>query len=126
MNVVLIKNHDYIHYNISNLIGYKFYPKRYIKNLVVINFDLLKLIIYIKVNEKIEYIRRTIYLMINSNATIIDDCVMMEKELYNLVSKINKKYINYLDDNDYDSFINNIYKLNMQIDLKKRIIISNN
>ena len=122
MNVVLLKDNNYLYYNINNLNGYTFYPRKNISNLVIINDELLKLIIYIKVNRMLEYINKVIKLMINSNATIISDCVMMEEEIYKLINIINNKYINYLESDNYSYFIKSLYELNMELDLKKRII----
>ena len=123
MKVVLQNNNNYINYNISNIDGYIFKPKKYINNLVIVNEELLKLILIIKINKKINNISKIIDLMTNSNATIISDCEMMENELVILIKMIENKYKIYLDEFEYFDLIKTIYELNMRIDLKKRMII---
>ena len=123
MKVVLQNNNNYINYNISNIYGYKFKPKKYINNLVIVNEELLKLILIIKINKKINNISKIIELMTNSNATIISDCEMMENELSILIKMIENKYKIYLDEFEYFDLIKTIYELNMRIDLKKKMII---
>lgn len=122
MKVVLLNENSFINYNVTKLNGYKFNPKRNITNLVIINEELLKLILTIKINKQINKIRKAIILMINSNATIISDCDMMEDELYKLVNNIEIKYKKYFDESEYFELIKSTYELNMEISLKKKVI----
>ena len=122
MKVVLQNNNNFINYNISNIDGYIFKPRKYINNLVIVNEELLKLILIIKINKKISNISKIIELIVNSSATIISDCEMMENEISILLKIIENKYKIYLDEFDYFDIIKTIYELNMRIDLKKRMI----
>ena len=117
MKVVLLYENNFINYNIGKLDGYGFKPRKNINNLIIINEALIKLILTKKINKQINRARKTIELMINSEATIISDCEMMEKELSRLVNNIDKKYKKYFDEFEYFELIKSTYELNMEIDL---------
>lgn len=124
MKVVLLKEKSFISYELFNIDGYKFKPKKNIKNLVIVNIDLIKKILARKINKDINKANKTIKLMLNSDATIVSDCIMMENELSRLIKKIDKKYKKYFTEFEYFDLIKSIYELNMEINLKKKFLES--
>ena len=124
MKVVLLKEKSFISYELCNIDGYKFKPKKNIKNLVIVNIDLIKKILTRKINKDINKASKTIKLMLDSNATIVSDCIMMENELSRLIKKIDKKYKKYFTEFEYFDLIKSIYELNMEINLKKKFLES--
>ena len=124
MKVVLLKEKNFISYELFNIDGYKFKPKKNIKNLVIVNIDLIKKILTRKINKDINKASKTIKLMLDSNATIVSDCIMMENELSRLIKKIDKKYKKYFTEFEYFDLIKSIYELNMEINLKKKFLES--
>lgn len=123
MEVVFIKNSNYIEYHSFLLDGYKFNPRRKsINSLVVVNRDIVKYVLNKKISKKIKKVDKTIKLIIDSNVAIIEDCNMMENELVSLIKLIINKYMKYFDEFEFFEYIKKIYILNMALNLKKKLI----
>ena len=67
----------------------------------------------------------TVKLMLDSNVTIVGDCNMMINEINRILKNIENKYRIYLDEFDYFELIKSLYSLNMELNLKKKLIENN-
>lgn len=126
MNYIVVQNNKFIKYRLfeSKNNGYKFYPKKNINNLIIVNQSLIKTILEIRIRRDILKATKTINLMLGSSITLISDCDMMEKELFRLLKKIDNKYKKYFNEFEYFELIKDIYSLNMEILLKKKFLVS--
>lgn len=126
MKVVFIKNNNNEFYEKINIDGYKFIPKRKnITSLKIINNKLIKDVLNKRLKKDIKNIDKAIKLMIKSNITEINDCIIMENEIMRIIKNLNNKYIKYLNEFEYFDYIKKIYILNMIITLKKKLIENN-
>lgn len=125
MKVVYIKNNNNESYKNLNIEGYKFIPKRKnITKLNIINNKLTKDILNKRIKKDIKNIEKAINLMIKSNITETNDCIIMEKEIERIINIINNKYLIHLSELEYFDYIKKIYILNKTINLKKLLINS--
>ena len=125
MNYVIAHDNKFLKYKKNNNTGYIFFPKNSIKNLTVLNESLLRIILKKRVKIDIFKSTKAINLMLDSDITLVSDCEMMEQELVRLLNKINVKYKKYFNEFEYFELIKDIYSLNMEILLKKKILLSN-
>ena len=125
MKVVFIKNNNYKNYKNLILEGYKFTPKRKnINSLLIVNKSIIKNILNKRIRKDLKNIDKAIKLMIKSNITEIQDCIIMENEINRIINNLDNKYIKYFNEFEYYDFIKNIYVLNNVINLKKNLIIN--
>lgn len=125
MKVVYDKNNKFINYKLDNSDGYKFKPKKKINNLTIINRDMINIILLKKIKKDINKVSITVKLMLDSNVTIVGDCNMMINEINRILKNIENKYRIYLDEFDYFELIKELYSLNMELSLKKKLIENN-
>ena len=125
MNVVLNKKNKYLSYKLNKIDGYMFKPKRKINNLVIVDKKYINIILTKKILKDINKTIKTIKLMLNSDVTIVDDCDMMLKEIKRIIFNIENKYKKYFDEFDYFELIKELYVMNMELNLKKKLIDNN-
>lgn len=125
MKEVLNKNNDFKKYKIDNIKGYKFKPRKKITNLNIINNKLINKILIKKITKEIKKSEITVKLIIESNVAIKEDCIMMNNEINRILLNIEKKYKEYFNEFEYFELIKKLYNLNMQINLKRKIIENN-
>lgn len=124
MKVVFDKN-KFVSYVIGKKDGYMFKPRKKISNLIIINNELINLILLKKIKRDINKVKKTIKLMLESNVTLISDCDMMLGEIRRILKFIEDKYRIYLDEFDYFELIKELYAMNMELNLKKKLIDNN-
>ena len=78
-----------------------------------------------KIKKDINKVSITVKLMLDSNVTIVGDCNMMINEINRILKNIENKYRIYLDEFDYFELIKSLYGLNMELNLKKKLIENN-
>ena len=78
-----------------------------------------------KIKKDINKVSITVKLMLDSNVTIVGDCNMMINEINRILKNIENKYRIYLDEFDYFELIKSLYSLNMELNLKKKLIENN-
>lgn len=125
MNVVIDKNNEHLMYKINKIDGYKFRPRKKIKNLIIVDKEFINKILTKKIKKDINRTIKTVKLMLDSNVTIINDCNIMIEEINRLLNNIENKYRKYFDEFDYFELIKELYILNMELDLKKKLIEAN-
>lgn len=125
MKEVLNKNNDFKKYKIENIKGYKFKPRKKITNLNIINNKLINKILIKKITKEIKKSEITVKLIIESNVAIKEDCIMMINEINRILLNIEKKYKEYFNEFEYFELIKKLYNLNMQLNLKRKIIENN-
>lgn len=125
MNVVIDKNNEHLMYKINKIDGYKFKPRKKIKNLIIVDKEFINKILTKKIKKDINRTIKTVKLMLDSNVTIINDCNIMIEEINRLLNNIENKYRKYFDEFDYFELIKELYILNMELDLKKKLIEAN-
>lgn len=125
MKKVLNKNNDFKKYKIENIKGYKFKPRKKITNLNIINNKLINKILIKKITKEIKKSEITVKLIIESNVAIKEDCIMMINEINRILLNIEKKYKEYFNEFEYFELIKKLYNLNMQLNLKRKIIENN-
>lgn len=125
MKVVFKKNNKFVDYKIDDIEGYKFKPRKKIKNLIIINREMINMILLKKIKKDINKVSITVKLMLDSNFTIVGDCNMMINEINRILKNIENKYRIYLDEFDYFELIKSLYGLNMELNLKKKLIENN-
>ena len=125
MKVVFRKNNKYVDYKIDDIEGYKFKPRKKINNLIIINREMINMILLKKIKKDINKVSITVKLMLDSNVTIVGDCNMMINEINRILKNIENKYRIYLDEFDYFELIKSLYSLNMELNLKKKLIENN-
>lgn len=125
MNVVIDKNNEHLMYKINKIDGYKFRPRKKIKNLIIVDKEFINKILTKKIKKDINRTIKTVKLMLDSNVTIINDCNIMIEEINRLLNNIENKYRKYFDEFDYFELIKELYILNMELDLKKKLIETN-
>ncbi len=125
MNVVIDKNNEHLMYKINKIDGYKFRPRKKIKNLIIVDKEFINKILTKKIKKDINRTIKTVKLMLDSNVTIINDCNIMIEEINRLLNNIENKYRKYFDEFDYFELIKELYILNMELDLKKKFIETN-
>lgn len=125
MNVVIDKSNEHLMYKINKIDGYKFRPRKKIKNLVIVDKEFINKILTKKIKKDINRTIKTVKLMLDSNVTIINDCNIMIEEINRLLNNIENKYRKYFDEFDYFELIKELYVLNMELDLKKKLIEAN-
>lgn len=123
MKVVFLKNNNFKKYDINRLEGYLFKPRnRKIKSLIIIKEDFIKYILIKKIKREIMKVKKTIKLIISSNVTIFDDCIMMEKEVIRISKKLEERYRTYFDEFQYFDFVKELYLLYSVISYKKKVL----
>lgn len=123
MKVVFLKNNNFKKYDINKLDGYHFKPRnKSIKSLIIIKEDFIKYILIKKIKREIMKVKKTIKLIINSNVTIIDDCIMMENEIIRISKKLEERYRTYFDEFQYFDFVKELYLLYSVISYKKKVL----
>lgn len=123
MKVVFIKNNNFYNYKLINSEGYLFKPRnKNIHSLIIINSDMIKYILGKKITKEINKAKRAISLIINSDVTIISDCEMMSNEIIRISNKLEKKYRKYFDQFEYFDLVKDLYFLNNEINLKKKLL----
>ncbi len=125
MKVVFKKNNKFVDYKIDDIEGYKFKPRKKINNLIIINREMINMILLKKIKKDINKVSITVKLMLDSNVTIVGDCNMMINEINRILKNIENKYRIYLDEFDYFELIKSLYGLNMELNLKKKLIENN-
>ena len=125
MKVVFKKNNKFVDYKIDDIEGYKFKPRKKINNLIIINREKINMILLKKIKKDINKVSITVKLMLDSNVTIVGDCNMMINEINRILKNIENKYRIYLDEFDYFELIKSLYSLNMELNLKKKLIENN-
>lgn len=125
MKVVFKKNNKFVDYKIDDIEGYKFKPRKKINNLIIINREMINMILLKKIKKDINKVSITVKLMLDSNVTIVGDCNMMINEINRILKNIENKYRVYLDEFDYFELIKSLYSLNMELNLKKKLIENN-
>ena len=125
MKVVFKKNNKFVDYKIDDIEGYKFKPRKKINNLIIINREMINMILLKKIKKDINKVSITVKLMLDSNVTIVGDCNMMINEINRILKNIGNKYRIYLDEFDYFELIKSLYGLNMELNLKKKLIENN-
>lgn len=125
MKVVFRKNNKFVDYKIDDIEGYKFKPRKKINNLIIINREMINMILLKKIKKDINKVSITVKLMLDSNVTIVGDCNMMINEINRILKNIENKYRIYLDEFDYFELIKSLYGLNMELNLKKKLIENN-
>lgn len=125
MKVVFKKNNKFLDYKIDDIEGYKFKPRKKINNLIIINREMINMILLKKIKKDINKVSITVKLMLDSNVTIVGDCNMMINEINRILKNIENKYRIYLDEFDYFELIKSLYSLNMELNLKKKLIENN-
>lgn len=125
MKVVFKKNNKFVDYKIDDIEGYKFKPRKKINNLIIINREMINMILLKKIKKDINKVSITVKLMLDSNVTIVGDCNMMINEINRILKNIENKYRIYLDEFDYFELIKSLYSLNMELNLKKKLIENN-
>lgn len=123
MKAVHIKKNNFKTYILNNINGFKFKPKnKNVNSLIIVDKTLIKEILSKKINKDINKATKAIKLMLKSNITEISDCDIMINELNRIATKIEKKYMKYFTEFEYFALIKDIYYLNMEINLKKKLI----
>ena len=126
MEIVFVKENEFISFEVEDVIGFKFKPRnKSISSLEIINKDYIKKILVKKINRDIKKSTKAIKLMLGSDITEVDDCNIMINELNRIASSIENKYMIYFTELEYFDLIKEIYYLNMEIGLKKRMLESN-
>ena len=126
MKVVYIKKTNFKKYKINNINGYLFKPKnKLIKNLIIVDNNLIKTILTIKLKKDIKNVNHIINLMIQSNVTDTNDCNLMINEINRVTKNLENNYKIYFTEFEYFNYLKEIYKLNMEIISKKKLIEMN-
>ena len=129
MKVVFIKNNNFFDYKLLNVDGYLFKPRnKNIYSLIIVNGDMIKYILSKKILKEINKAKKAISLIINSDVTLVSDCDMMSNEVIRISNKLENKYRQYFDKFEYFDLVKDLYILNTEINLKKKLIeeIENN
>lgn len=123
MKVVFIKNNNFFDYKLLNVDGYLFKPRnKNIHSLIIVNGDMIKYILSKKILKEINKAKKAISLIINSDVTLVSDCDMMSNEIIRISNKLENKYRQYFDKFEYFDLVKDLYILNTQINLKKKLI----
>ena len=122
MEIVFVKDNLFNYVKFDNIDGFKFKPRSNIKNLEIVDKELIRKILNKKINKDIDKSTKAIKLMLNSDITEIDDCNIMINELIRIANNIEKKYMKFFNEFEYFELIKEIYYLNMGISLKKKMI----
>ena len=123
MEIKFVKENDYESFEYDNLDGFKFKPRnKDISNLEIIDKTLIKKVLIKKIDRDIKKSTKAIKLMLESNITEIEDCNIMINELKRIARNIEKKYMNYFTELEYFDLIKEIYYLDMEISLKKKML----
>lgn len=123
MKVVFIKNNNFVNYKLFNINGYLFKPRnKNIRSLVIINNDMIKNILSKKISKEINKAKKAISLIINSDITLLNDCDMMIKEVVRISNKLENKYRKYFNQFEYFELVKDLYILNAEINLKKKLL----
>ena len=126
MEIVFVKDYNYDCFELGNIDGFKFKPRsKFINNLEIVNKDLTKRVLSKKLDRDISKSTKAIKLMLDSNITEIKDCNIMINELKRIAGNIEKKYMKYFTQLEYFDLIKELYYLNMEILLKKKILEDN-
>ena len=124
MKVVFLKKNKFIIYNKSSLNGYVFKPRnKNMKSLLIINMEFVSLILSKKIEREILKLKRTINLIVNSNASIIADYDMMLNEVYRITKKFEDKYRLYFDEFEYFEIVKKLYVLYNILKYKKNVTL---
>lgn len=125
MEIKFVRENDYELFEFENIDGYKFKPRnKNISSLEIVDKELTKKVLSKKINRDINKSTKAIKLMLESNITEVEDCNIMIKELKRIASNIENKYMKYFSELEYFDLIKEIYYLNMEINLKKKMIES--
>ena len=125
MEIVFVKENNNKYFEFNNIDGFKFKPKnKNISNLEIVDKKLIKKILIKKLSKDINKSTKAIKLMLESNITEIDDCNIMINELNRIANNIEKKYMKFFSELEYFELIKEIYYLNMEINLKKKMLES--
>lgn len=123
MKVVFIKNNNFVNYKLFNINGYLFKPRnKNIKTLCIVKVDIIKYILSKKISNEIKKIKKIVSMMIDSEITIIDDCNMIINEIVKVSKKLEDKYRVYFSEFEYFELVKDLYSLNMEILLKKKLL----
>lgn len=123
MKVVFIKNNEFVSFKSFGFDGYVFKPRnRNINSLIVVNNDLIKSILSRKISNEVRNIKKIVSMMIDSDITIVDDCDMMIREIVKVSKKLENKYRIYFSEFEYFELVKDLYSLNMEILLKKKLL----
>lgn len=123
MKVEFIKNNNFSNYKLYNINGYLFKPRnKKILSLKVVNKDMIKFILSKKINKEINRTKKAVNLIIDSNVSLISDCDMMSKEIIRISKKLEKNYRNYFNEFEYFDLVKDLYFLNSEISLKKKLL----
>ena len=123
MKVVFIKNNKFSDYKLLNIDGYLFKPRnKNIHSLIIVNDDMIKYILSKKIVKEINKAKKAISLIINSDVTLVSDCDMMSNEIIRISNKLENKYRQYFDKFEYFDLVKDLYILNTEINLKKKLI----
>lgn len=123
MKVVFIKNNNFFDYKLLSVDGYLFKPRnKNIHSLIIVNSDMIKYILSKKIIKEINKAKKAISLIINSDVTLVSDCDMMSNEVIRISNKLENKYRQYFDKFEYFDLVKDLYILNTQINLKKKLI----
>ena len=126
MEIVFVKDYNNDCFELGNIDGFKFKPRsKFINNLEIVNKDLTKRVLSKKLDRDISKSTKAIKLMLDSNITEIKDCNIMINELKRIAGNIEKKYMKYFTQLEYFDLIKELYYLNMEILLKKKILEDN-
>lgn len=123
MKVVFIRNNEFVSFKSFGFDGYVFKPRnRNINSLIVVNNDLIKSILSRKISNEVRNIKKIVSMMIDSDITIVDDCDMMIREIVKVSKKLENKYRIYFSEFEYFELVKDLYSLNMEILLKKKLL----
>ena len=123
MKVVFLKNNNFLNYYVNDLRGYIFKPRnKKIYNLNIVDKDIIKYILSKKIKKEISRTDKAISLMLESDITMMSDCDLMIDEIHRIAKKLENQYIKYFNEFDYYVFVKDLYRLNMEILLKKKLI----
>lgn len=123
MKVVFIKNNNFSNYKLYNIEGYLFKPRnKDIHSLKIVNKDMIKSILSKKIKKEIVRTKKAVNLIINSNFSLISDCDMMIKEIIRISKKLESNYRKYFSEFEYFNLVKDLYFLNSEINLKKKLI----
>ena len=126
MKVVFLKNNKFSDYKLLNIDGYLFKPRnKNIHSLIIVNGDMIKYILSKKITKEINKAKKAISLIINSDVTLISDCDMMIKEIIRISNKLETKYRKYFDKFEYFELVKDLYILNTEVNLKKKLLEEN-
>lgn len=122
MKVVFVKKNNYTFYDLSNLVGYTFNPRKSISNLNIIDDNMIKFILSKKIKREINKTKKAIMLIVKSNMAINSDCEIMYNELIRIIKKLDNRYRKYFNEFEYFDLIKELYVLKNIINYKNKII----